>query len=130
MNANASANAYKQQQIMTAPPEELTLMLYNGAIRFVSESIVALDAGDLQKCHHKNMRVQDIVKEFMCTLDMQYELSQDWLRLYEYIEYRLIQANVKKDKEMLMEAKGLLTELRDAWFQAMKQIRPAQAIGR
>jgi len=130
MNASASANAYKQQQILTAPPEELTLMLYNGAIRFVSESIVALDAGDLQNCHEKNMRTQDIVKEFMCTLDMQYELSQDWMRLYEYIVYRLIQANLKKDKEMLMEAKGLLTELRDAWFQAMKQMRPAQAMGR
>ncbi|MBP1763071.1 MAG: fliS [Firmicutes bacterium] len=130
MNANASANAYKQQQIMTAPPEELTLMLYNGAIRFVSESILALDAGDLQKSHNQNMRAQDIVKEFMCTLDMQYELSQGWFQLYEYIEYRLIQANLKKDKEMLVEAKGLLTELRDAWFQAIKQLRPAQAVGR
>lgn len=130
MNANTSANAYKQQQIMTAPPEELTLMLYNGAIRFVSESVLALESGDLQKCHNKNMRAQDIVKEFMCTLDMQYEISQGWYQLYEYISYRLVQANLKKDKEMLLEAKGLLTELRDAWFQAMKQMRPAQAVGR
>ncbi len=130
MNANTSANAYKQQQIMTASPEELTLLLYNGAIRFIHESVLALETGDMQKCHNQNMRAQDIVKEFMCTLDMQYEISQGWYQLYEYISYRLVQANLKKDKEMLLEAKGLLTELRDAWFQAMKQMRPAQAVGR
>ncbi|MBP1764541.1 MAG: fliS [Firmicutes bacterium] len=130
MNTATSANAYKQQQIMTASPEELTLMLYNGAIRFISESVAALETGDMQACHNKNMRAQDIVKEFMCTLDMQYEISQGWYKLYDYINYRLIQANLKKDKEMLLEAKGLLTELRDTWFQAMKEIRPARAIGR
>lgn len=126
MNAANSANAYKNQQIMTASPEELTLMLYNGAIRFISESMQALDRGDLEKANNANLRAQDIVREFMCTLDMQYEISQNYFKLYDYIEYRLIQANIKKDKSQLEEAKQMLTELRDTWVQAMKLARTQQ----
>lgn len=130
MNQAASAMAYKNQQIMTASPAELTLMLYNGAIRFTSESILALENGDLNKSHNANLRAQNIVREFMCTLDMQYEISQNWAALYEYINYRLIQANIKKDREMLAEARTLLTELRDTWHQAMKAVRVPEAVGK
>ena len=130
MDRAASAMAYKNQQIMTASPSELTLMLYNGAIRFTTESIMALEAGDLNKCHNANIRAQNIVREFMFTLDMQYEISTNWATLYEYIHFRLVQANMKKDKEMLLEAKGLLTELRDTWYQAMKAVRVPDAVGK
>lgn len=130
MNAASMANAYKQQQILTASPEELTLMLYNGAIRFVNESIKALEGKNLEKANKANLRVQDIVREFMCTLDMQYEISKGYYQLYEYMEYRLIQANIKKDTEQLIEVKNLLTELRDTWGQAMKQVRLAPAVGK
>lgn len=130
MNAANMANAYKQQQIMTASPEELTLMLYNGAIRFVNESIKAIEDKDLEKANKANLRAQDIIREFMCTLDMQYEVSKGYFQLYEYMEYRLTQANVKKDTEQLAEVRGLLQELRDAWGQAMKQARLAPAVGK
>ncbi|MEL7633401.1 MULTISPECIES: flagellar export chaperone FliS [Sporomusa] len=126
MNAANTANAYKNQQIMTASPEELTLMLYNGAIRFITESMQALDRDNLEKANAANLRAQDIVREFMCTLDMQYEISQNYYKLYDYIEYRLIQANIKKDKSQLEEAKQMLTELRDTWAQAMKLARGQQ----
>lgn len=127
MNAASTANVYKNQQIMTASPEELTLMLYNGAIRFIVESMQALEQGNLEKANAANLRAQDIVREFMCTLDMQYEISQNYFKLYDYIEYRLIQANIKKDKSQLEEAKNLLAELRDTWMQAMKVARGQQA---
>ncbi len=130
MNAVNTANAYKNQQIMTASPQELTLMLYNGAIRFIAESIQAIEMNDLQKAHHANMRAQDIVREFMNTLDMRYEVSKGLDELYDYIEYRLIQANLKKDKAQLEEAKGMLTELRDTWYQAMKLARGQVAVGK
>ena len=130
MNTAESAMAYKRQQVMTASPAELTLMLYNGAIRFVSESILALESGDMPKCHNANIKAQNIVREFMVTLDMQYEISQSWASLYEYIHYRLVQGNLKKDREMLVEARGLLTELRDTWHQAMKAVRVPEAVGK
>lgn len=127
MNAANTANVYKNQQIMTASPEELTLMLYNGAIRFITEGMQALDQGNLEKANTASQRAQDIVREFMCTLNMDYELSKNYFRLYDYIEYRLIQANIKKDKSQMEEAKNLLTELRDTWAQAMKLARMQQA---
>jgi len=123
MNALNTANAYKNQQILTAPPEELTLMLYNGAIRFVNESIQALDHGDAAKSHTANLRAQDIVREFMYTLDMKYEISKNWMALYDYIEFCLIQGNIKKDKSQLEIAGQMLTELRDTWAEAMKKAR-------
>lgn len=130
MNAINMANAYKNQQIMTASPGELTLMLYNGAIRFVTESIQGLEQGDLQKAHNANLRAQDIVKEFMSTLDMDYDISKQLFPLYEYMNYRLMQGNIKKDKQQLEEVKEMLIDLRDTWGVAMKQVRLSNAVGK
>jgi flagellar protein FliS len=121
-NAANTANAYKRQQILTASPEELTLMLYNGAIRFVTESIMAIDRKDIAKSHNANMRAQNILREFMVTLDMTQEISHNWLRIDEYILHCLIQGNMKKDKVQLEEARKLLLEFRDAWVQVMKKV--------
>jgi len=115
---------------MTARPEDLTLMLYNGAIRFVTESIQAVEQGDISKAHNANLRAQEIIKEFTATLDMQYDIAKYLFLMYDYIEYRLIQANIKKDAVQLEEAKGLIAELRDTWVEAMKQTRLAKAVGK
>lgn len=130
MNNMAMANAYKNQQIMTASPEQLTLLLYNGALRFLNESIQAMEQGDLPKSHNSNLRVQDIVHEFMRTLDMSYEISQTWAQIYEYTEHCLIQGNIKKDVEQLQNARSMLEEMRDAWAGAMKQSQMARAAGK
>lgn len=118
-NANA-ANTYKNQQVLTTSPENLTLMLYDGAIRFVGESISAIEEGKIAKSNNANLKAQNIVKEFMCTLDMQYDLSENLMALYEYINYRLVQGNLKKDHAQLIEAKNMLIELRETWQQVMK----------
>lgn len=130
MNATNTANAYKRQQIMTASPEELTLMLYNGAIRFVTESILAIEEQNIPKAHSSNMKAQAIVHEFMITMDMTLEISQTWLLIDEYILHCLVQGNIKKDKVQLEEAKRLLVEFRDTWFQAMKLVRTDKAVGK
>ncbi len=119
MNSQMAA-AYKQQQILTAPPEQLTLLLYNGALRFLNESIQALEAKDLQKSHEANMRVQAIVREFMATLNMDMEISKNWLALYDYVEDCLIQGNIKKDLALLHNAKDILEDMRNTWYEAMK----------
>ena len=122
MNAMNTAAAYKQQQILTASPEELTLMLYSGAIRYVTESIMAIEKKEIEKAHKANMRAQNIMREFMVTIDMKQEISKNWLLIDEYILHCLIQGNVKKDKTQLEEARKLLVEFRDAWMQAMKKV--------
>ena len=130
MNAADTANVYRRQQIMTASPEELTLMLYNGAIRFVTESMMALDKGDLEIAHNKNLKAQKIMREFMVTIDMKQEISRTWIQVDEYILHCLVQGNIKKEKSKLEEAKKMLTEFRDAWYQGMKQLRQKQAVGK
>ena len=125
--ANNAANAYKKQQVMTASPEELTLMLYNGAIRFITESILATEKQDISAAHAKNMRAQKIMREFVLTTDMTQDISQKWVQVDEYILHCLVQGNMKKDKGKLEEARGLLVGLRDAWYQAMKQVRESKA---
>lgn len=124
------ANAYKNQQVMTSSPQQLTLLLYNGALRFLNESILAMEQDDLQKSHNANIRVQDIVREFVITLDMNYEISTTWAQLYEYTEHCLIQGNINKDVTQLLQAKDVLQELRDAWVEAMKLTQLARAAGR
>ena len=130
MTNQQMANAYKNQQVMTASPEQLTLLLYNGALRFLNESIQAMEQGEIQKSHNANIRVQAIVREFMHTLDMNYELSQDWARLYEYTQYCLIQGNIKKDVAQLLQAKSTLEDMREAWIGAMKQTHASRATGK
>ncbi len=114
------AAAYRNQQIMMASSEQLTLMLYDGAIRFLRASITAIEAKDMEKAHEMNMRTQEIVREFRGTLNMDIELSANWDQLYEFMEYRLVEGNMKKDKAMLQEVLDLLKEMRDTWAEAMK----------
>ena len=114
------AAAYRNQQIMTASPEQLTLMLYDGAIRFLRASITAIDAKEMEKAHEMNMRTQEIIREFRQTLNMDIELSENWDKLYEFMEYRLMEGNVKKDKAMLQDVLDLLRDMRDTWAEAMK----------
>jgi len=130
MTNQKMANAYKTQQVMTASPEQLTLLLYNGALRFLNESIQAMEQNNIPKSHNANMRVQAIVREFMHTLDMSYDLSKDWARLYEYTEYCLIQGNIKKDVTQLQQAKSTLEDMREAWMGAMKQTHVSRAAGK
>lgn len=126
---NVGAEAYRRQQIMTSSPEALTLMLYDGAIRFVRESILAIEKKDFKKAHTMNMRAQRIVREFMLTTDMKYEISKDWILIDEYILHRLVQGNIKKEIAQLEEAKKLLIEFRDTWSQAMQQVRINKSMG-
>lgn len=119
VTANAQ-NAYKQSAIMTASPEELTLMLYNGLVRFIMAAQKAIDDKDIEKAHESIVRADDIIVEFRSTLDMQYELSQGLAMMYEYMSDRLIEANLTKDKEILEEVLHFARDLRDTWSQAMK----------
>ena len=114
------AAAYRNQQIMMASSEQLTLMLYDGAIRFLRASITAIEAKDMEKAHEMNMRTQEIVREFRGTLNMDIELSANWDQLYEFMEYRLVEGNMKQDKAMLQEVLDMLKDMRDTWAEAMK----------
>lgn len=113
-------NTYKQNSILTASPEELTLMLYNGLVRFIMQAQKAIEDKDVQKAHESIVRAEDIITEFQATLDMQYELSYGLSLLYDYMNSRLIDANMTKDAAILEEVLHFAKDLRDTWAQAMK----------
>lgn len=119
LGSNAS-NQYQQNMINTASPQELTLMLYNGLVKFLKLSIQSLEEKNIEKVNNYIIRSQDIILEFMCTLDMKYEISKSLMLLYDYMNMRLIEANAKKDKAIVEEILGFAEELRDTWAQAMK----------
>ena len=122
-NMARTAEVYRQQQVMTATPEALTLMLYNGAIKFINESIDATQNKEHEKANTSCIKAQNIVTEFRLTLKMEYEISQNLLALYNYVYDRLVEGNLNEDVTKLEEAKNILSELRDAWAQAMKNVK-------
>ena len=122
-NAARSAEVYRQQQVMTATLEALTLMLYNGAIKFINESIEASKKKEYEKANTSCIKAQNIISEFRLTLKMEYEISKNLLALYNYAYDRLVEGNMNEDITKLEEAKDILSELRDAWAQAMKAFK-------
>lgn len=114
---------YNNNKILTASPAELTLMLYEGAIKFCNIAGTAIEHQDIQKAHDNIVKVQRIVDYLRQTLDMKYAVAQDFERIYEYMSQRLIDANMKKDKEILDEINEHLHSMRDNWKEVMRMNR-------
>ena len=119
MNQNRMSD-YQRNAILTATPAELTLMLYEGAIKFCNLAKMAIEKGDVQKAHTNLKRAQDIITEFRITLDHKYPVWEDFERVYDYIYRKLVEANMHKDVEALDEALKYIREMRDTWKQVMK----------
>jgi flagellar protein FliS len=111
---------YNNSKVLTASPAELTLMLYEGAIKFCNIAIMGIEQKDMEKAHNNIMKVQRIIEEFRSTLDMKYEVSQDFDRIYVYLQQRLLEANMKKDPEILEEVNDHLRAMRDNWKEVMR----------
>jgi flagellar protein FliS len=125
-------NAYQQYQenaIKSASRGELTLMLYNGAVKFIRQGIQSVGEKDIQGTHNAITRAQEIITYLSETLDMDYEMSEKFALLYDYIVRRLMEGNVKKDQEILGEALELVEDLRNTWAEALKLSRPNLASG-
>jgi flagellar protein FliS len=119
MATNAAA-AYKDNRILTASPAELTLMLYEGAIKFCNLALMALDKKDYEKANINIIKAERIISEFRATLDFKYPVAKDFDNVYIYIHQRLIDANIRKDKDILEEANGYIREMRDTWKDVMR----------
>ena len=120
---NNAAEAYKRPQIMTATPEALTLMLYNGCLKFIDEGIQSVKDQKWEDANTSLQKAENIISEFRITLDMDYDISKQLMPLYNYTYDRLVEGNMKSDVTMLEEARSIIKELRDAWAQAMKKAR-------
>ena len=111
---------YNNSKILTASPAELTLMLYDGSIKFCNIAIDAVERKDAAKAHKNIVKVENIIDYLRKTLDMKYPVAQDFERMYVYLERRLVEANMKKDKEILEEINSHLHYIRDTWKEVMR----------
>jgi len=111
---------YNQNKILTASPAELTLMLYDGAIKFCNIAIMGIEQNDVSKAHNNIMRVQKIIEEFQITLNFKYEIANDFNNVYNYLMKRLREANMTKDKAILEEVLDHLHTMRDTWKEVMR----------
>jgi len=119
-------NAYKQNSVTTASPGELTLMLYNGCIKFLVKAKVAINEKNVEEKNRNLQKAQEIIAELMSTLNMEIDISKQMLPLYEYMNRRLVEANIKSDIAIIEEVEGLVTEFRDTWKEVIRINRQQQ----
>ena len=114
---------YKDTAINTATQEELTLKLYEGCIKFINLGIIGIQEKNLELANTNIVKAQNIISELNVSLKMEYEISNNLRAMYDYMHRRLIEANIKKDREILEEIKGYTVEFRDTWKEAMALAR-------
>ncbi len=112
-------DAYAKNRILTASPAELTLMLYEGAIKFCNIAIVACERKEIEKAHINIRKTDRIIEEFQITLNRKYKVAEDFDNVYKYIRQRLLEANMTKDPEILEEVLEHLRTMRDTWKEVM-----------
>ena len=113
-------NAYQKNAIMTASKAELTLMLYDGAIKFCNIALSGFEKKEYEKINTNLKKAQAIITEIRATLDCKYPVWEDFERVYDYIYRCLIDANIHKDEEKLQEALKYIREMRDTWKEVMR----------
>lgn len=114
-----AAQTYQTNQVTTATPSELTLMLYNGAIKFTKQAKASLEERNYAKTHEFCLKVQNILYELMSSLKKEYPISLEFDKMYEYMLRRTVEANMRKDIEILNEVEDLFIQFRDTWKEAM-----------
>jgi len=117
---------YQQNSVTTASPGELTLMLYNGCLKFIKQAREDMLAKHIEEKNTNLLKAQNIIRELMVTLNMDYEISQQMFAMYDYILNRLIEANIQNSVAYLDEVEGLVTEFRDTWKQVIQTNRRIQ----
>lgn len=125
MAFNAAA-AYKSVAINTASKQDLTMMLYEGAIKFCNKGLLAIEKKDMPKAHENIMKAQRIITELRATLNPKIPVSKDFDVVYDYINRQLIEANIHKSEENLNEALVYIREMRDTWKQVLELVKKGQ----
>ncbi len=118
--ANNAYSQYQQSKVLTASPAELTLMLYEGAIKFCNIALVGIENHDIANAYINITKAKNIIEELQATLNHKYPVAKDFEQVYDYIRDRLFMANITKDPEILNEALGHIRTMRDTWKEVMR----------
>ncbi|MFT4414401.1 flagellar export chaperone FliS [Fredinandcohnia humi] len=118
--------AYQANSVTTATPGELTLMLYNGCLKFIKLARKAIEENNIQEKNTNLQKAQNIIRELMVTLNMDIEVSKNMMTLYDYINRQLMEVNLKNDLDILSEVEGYVIEFRDTWKEVVQLSRQRQ----
>ena len=125
----AQANSYLRTKVLTATPEQLQLMLYDGAIRFSEQAKIALQQKNYEQSHNLLTRTQKIIAEMSSSLkhDVAPELCGKLASIYNFIFRKLVEANIEHTVDALDEALGLLRYQRETWMLLLNQLGQQKA---
>jgi len=116
-------NTYKKHDVTMAHPLELIVMLYNGCIKQLKLTRMAMNDQKFEKANITSQKAQDIIIELMRSLDLSYEISKELINLYEFLHREIMQINVSKNIESIEPLVEILTNLRDTWVQVQKECK-------
>lgn len=120
MIGNQPYQAYQNQSVATASPGELTLMLYEGCLKFIRIAKASIAEGKLEAKNTNLVKAQNIMRELMVTLNKDVEIAEGMMQMYDYIHRRLVEANINNDADVLEEVEGYVTEFRDTWKEVIQ----------
>lgn len=121
---------YKQNSVLTASPEELTLMLYDGCLKFMRQAKVFIEDKNIEGAHVSITKAQAIIEELDMTLNMDIPISESLRPLYQFMTEQLIEANIKKDAQYIDTIYPMVEELRDTWKEAMRRAKIERKTGK
>ena len=122
MQGNNAYNAYKNNSINHASKDQLLLMLVDGAVKFAKIARQAMVDKDIQRTHENIIKTQNIFYELMTSLDVSKggEWAKSLMSVYDFINRRLMDANIKKSVDIMDEVIPLIEDIRDTWHEAYR----------
>lgn len=126
MSVNKAYQAYQDNSVKTASGGELTLMLYNGCMKFIRQAMKDVEANNYEAKNRNIQKAQNIIRELLITLDPKVEISKQFRPLYEFMLEQLTAANIDNDANKLEDVLGLVREFRDTWKEVIKKHRQQQ----
>ena len=120
MAVNNPYQAYQQNSVTQSTPGELTLMLYNGCLKFLNQAKKGIETNNIELKNTNIQKAQNILREFMVTLDMSQSVSESMASLYEFMINRLVEANISNDISKIEEVYALTLDFRDTWKQVIQ----------
>jgi flagellar secretion chaperone FliS len=121
--AYAAQQSYQQNDVLTATPGRLVVLLYDGAGRFLRRAAAALRADSLEASNTALQRAEAIIDELLATLDFERggEIAASLRDLYLFCRRELNDARLERDADKIETVADLLGELREAWAQVEAQ---------
>ena len=114
-NAYQKSSQYLENKINSAKPEELTLMLYEGLIKFIKKAVMGIENNNIEEVNYNAQRAQAIIDELRATLNKDVPLSESLDQLYEYMSFKLVEANVDKNVSAFNDALEIAESFKETW---------------